>query len=275
MPPHVDTVPLFPALNAALHELLTALEPEDWSRPTVHRDRNVKDLVAHLLDTALRRLSMQRDGYVTPAPEIRSYQDLVDFIQQTNRRWMDAAKPLSPPILIAMVRRADEELLALLESLDPEAPAIFPVAWAGEETSKNEFDVAREYTERWHHQQQIRDAVGRPGMTDRAYLHPVLATLLRGAPHAYRDVAAPEGTTVKIEITGEAGGFWSLSRGQRRWQLRAESLQTQDAGLTLDPDVAWRLWTKGLSADEAKPRVAQRGPTELCRPLLQMVSIMA
>jgi hypothetical protein len=33
------------------------------------------------------------------------------------------------------------------------------VAWAGEAESKNWFHVARDYSEKWHHQQQIREAV--------------------------------------------------------------------------------------------------------------------
>jgi len=84
---NIETVTLFPALNAALLELLTSLGPADWALPTVHRERNVKDLASHLLDTALRRLSMQRDGFVLPPPsETRSYQDLVDFIQRERRK---------------------------------------------------------------------------------------------------------------------------------------------------------------------------------------------
>ena len=36
----------------------------------------------------------------------------------------------------------------------------FGVAWAGEERSPAWFDVARELTERWHHQAHIRLATG-------------------------------------------------------------------------------------------------------------------
>ena len=50
--------------------------------------------------------------------------------------------------------------------------AIFSVAWAGESESENWFDVARDYTERWHHQQQIRDAVGRPGYAEPRFSGP-------------------------------------------------------------------------------------------------------
>ena len=53
---------------------------------------------------------------------------------------------------------------------------------------------AREFTERWVHQQQIRDAVGKPGLTERRWLHPVLDAFARALPHALRDHAAPGGT---------------------------------------------------------------------------------
>jgi hypothetical protein len=43
------------------------------------------------------------------------------------------------------------------ERLDPDAAGL-AAAWAGETDSRNWFDVAREYTEKWHHQQQLRDA---------------------------------------------------------------------------------------------------------------------
>ena len=56
-------------------------------------------------------------------------------------------------------------------SLDPHAPALFNVAWAGEQTSPNWFDIGQEYTERWHQQEQIREAVGAPGLTARRWLH--------------------------------------------------------------------------------------------------------
>lgn len=48
------------------------------------------------------------------------------------------------------------------------------MSWAGEEQSANWFDTAREFTERWHHQQQIRLAVGQPGIMSREFYYPVL-----------------------------------------------------------------------------------------------------
>jgi hypothetical protein len=135
--------------------------------------RDVKDLVAHLLDGSLRRLSIQRDGQTLDAPEIRSFEDMVAFVQQLNTTWMVAMKRASPRVLMDLLRWADPQVAELFEGLDPERATPFGVAWAGEEWSANWFDIAREYTEKWHHQQQIRDAVGRPGLAERRYLHPV------------------------------------------------------------------------------------------------------
>ena len=63
------------------------------------------------------------------------------------------------------------------------------------------FDIAREYTERWHHQRQIALAVGRLTPIDsRRLYHPVLDAFLRALPYTYRDVDAPEGTVVAVTI---------------------------------------------------------------------------
>ncbi|MDI1476215.1 maleylpyruvate isomerase N-terminal domain-containing protein [Polyangium sp. y55x31] len=273
--PPIPTAHLFRDVSAALHDLLGSLGPDDWSKPTVHATRDVKDLAAHLLDGSLRRLSFQRDGHVIPAPEMRSFEAMVEFIQRLNSEWMVAARRLSPRMLVDMLRQADEEVAVLFEGLAPEGPAIFSVAWAGEEWSQNWFDVAREYTEKWHHQQQIRDAVGRPGLKERRYMHPVIDAFLRGAPHAYRDVPAADGAGVDIVITGEAGGTWQLVRAADRWELVASRETTAQTTVELDADSAWRLWTKGKDPTKARAEATIRGDEALAAPIFRMVTIMA
>jgi RNA-directed DNA polymerase len=48
-----------------------------------------------------------------------------------------------------MIKMACEQSADFHESLDPFAPAACNVSWAGEQTSLNWFDTARELTERW------------------------------------------------------------------------------------------------------------------------------
>ena len=54
----------FRDLHGHLIELLRSLSPEDWDRPTVCSAWCVKDIASHLFDGDLRRLSIERDGYV-------------------------------------------------------------------------------------------------------------------------------------------------------------------------------------------------------------------
>src|SRR5688572_32445793 len=122
-------------VNEGLSELLRSLSLADWKKPTVHRDRDVKDIASHLLDGSLRRLAVQRDGFSGERFEGSSFEELVAFIQRLNRSWMEATRRLSPRMLLAMIEEADAEVLRLFHALDANAPAIFSVAWAGETTS--------------------------------------------------------------------------------------------------------------------------------------------
>src|SRR5262249_27877239 len=152
-------------------------------------------------DTALRRISMQRDAYFPPVPPeaFESHGELVSYLNRLNAEWTTATARISPRALTGLMSQATTELADLFESTDPFAPALFPVAWAGESESLMWFDIAREYTERWHHQRQIADAVGRATPIDERRLqYPVLDTFMRALPHTYRDVAAPDGTLVSV-----------------------------------------------------------------------------
>lgn len=170
-PPRIETLYLFGEVNCHLHDLLRSLEPADWHRPTMCSAWDVKDIAAHLLDTALRRLSLQRDGYASPYLQ-PGPDGLLPFLNRLNAEWTVASRRLSPAVLVHVLEWAGRECVAFFRTLDPDAPAVFPVAWAGEEESKNWFDLAREYTERWHHSQQIFEAVGHPrwGRGDRLRL---------------------------------------------------------------------------------------------------------
>lgn len=273
----IYVVDLFPKLDARLSELLRGLSDEDWRRPTVAPLWTVKDVAAHLLDTNLRRLSMQRDGYFGEKPEgIGSYQDLVDFLNRLNADWVKAAKRVSPRILIELLELTNRQVNELLASLDPHGPAIFSVAWAGEEASENWFDVAREYTEKWHHQQQIRLAAGRPGIMERELYHPVLDAFLRALPRTYSNVDAPEGTLLRFDIAGEAGGSWFLARRDGRWRLGREAEGAADPTVTIPEEIAWRLFTKGIARDLARREMRVTGePRDLGWKVLDLLAVMA
>jgi uncharacterized protein (TIGR03083 family) len=246
----IHTAHLFPDLHAELMTLLRGLAPADWSRTTWAAPWTVKDVVAHLLDGQIRKLSICRDGLsLFPAGALRpGYDDLLRMLDGLNAEWVSAARRIGPKLLIDLLAVVGPQDAAYLGSLDPHAPAMFNVAWAGEETSSNWFDIGREYTERWHHQQQIREAIGAPGLTTRRWLHPVLDVSMRALPYTYRDVHAAEGQAIVFTITGEAGGTWSLVRqssgrtGAGAWHLHTGEAPVPVARVTMSDDTAWRLF---------------------------------
>ena len=128
--PPIFVAKLFRPLCAKLHELLHSLSIDEWHRPTTSSERCVKDIVAHLLDGSLRRLSLQRDEYFSPHRAAGQQQNelLVDFLNRLNHEWEIATRRLSPNVLLRMLEDADSQLAELFESLDPFATAIFPVA---------------------------------------------------------------------------------------------------------------------------------------------------
>src|SRR5687767_14562822 len=203
------TAHLLPVIEARLIELLRSLRPDEWEIQTIAPAWKVKDVAAHLLDTQLRKLSRVRDGCIPGSPpRFTSNDEFLTFINRLNREGVEMYRRLSPAVLISIIEIASRESAEFHQSLDPMAEASFGVSWAGEEKSLNWFDTARELTERWHHQQQIRLATNRPGIMTPELYHPVLDCFLRGLPHLYRNTDAPVGTVLLIEIAGDCGGQW-------------------------------------------------------------------
>jgi uncharacterized protein (TIGR03083 family) len=285
---NVDAASLEPILcahllrkvDAKLIELLRSLEQRDWDLETVSPLWRVRDVAAHLLDTALRKLSLVRDAWLVETgsvetAEIRSETDLVPLVNRLNREGVAVYRRLSPAVLISMMETACEQSAAFHESLDPFAPALFNVSWAGESQSLNWFDTARELTERWHHQQQIRLATGRPGIMTLELYHPVLDCFLRGLPHRFRNLHAPEGTIVEVEIEGECGGTSWLIRQPGNWELVAGASAAPASRISIPQEIAWRVFTKGIAREDALKQVLIDGDRALGEHVLTLTAIVA
>ena len=272
----VQTYHLFLPLQQELISLLRGLGESDWSRPTLARRWAVKDIAAHLLDTDLRRLSSQRDGY-GPGPPTQSaddYKDLVAFLNRLNASWVEATKRLSPRVLVDLLEWSGPRVAELFASLPPDGPSHFSVAWAGEERSANWMDIGREYTEKWHHQAQIREAVGAPSLNSRRWLGPVLELSMYALPHAFRNVEAARGSAVSVRVDGEAGGAWHIRMETGGWKLLEGEATEAAASVRLDGETAWRLFFNALDSEDAKRRVSSSGDEELCAAFFAVRSVM-
>lgn len=274
--PAVDVRPLLLPLHHELVTLLRGLAPDDWKRPATAR-WTVRDVAAHLLDTDIRRLSFHRDRHPMPPPDraIDGYEALAAALHALNAEWIAAARRLSPAVIVDILAVVGAQSAHFLARLDPGGPALWPVAWAGEPESRNWMDVGREYTERWHHQQQVREAVGAPLLVEPRWLRPALGVAAHALPRAWAATRAPVGTAVQVRVEGPSGGRWIVRVLPAGWALREGEDGSAAATITTDEDTAWRLWHKALSPDDARPRVRVSGDPALAEPFFGALALMA
>ncbi|MGN6758062.1 MAG: maleylpyruvate isomerase family mycothiol-dependent enzyme [Thermomicrobiales bacterium] len=263
---------LFPAERAQLLDLLAALPLDHWHAPTACAGWSVKDIAAHLLGDDLGRLARQRDSFTDASLSLA--EPLVAFINRRNAEWIQALRRLSAPVLCDLLRWSGEQTATYFASLDPFALG-GPVSWAGPDSAPVWLDLAREYTERWHHQQHIREAVGAPGLTASRYFAPVLATFVWALPHTFRHTTVPSGTAIHLTITGASGGAWVVVCEDSGWTLYSGAAPQPAATVTLDQETAWRLFTKGVSPQEASSVAHIEGDPRLGAVVLETVAIIA
>lgn len=272
--PEIEVLSLFPEINKELIALLKNLSLSDWDKPTVLPGRTVKDLTSHLLDGSLRRLSLCRDNYQLKIPQFKSNEEVVKYVQEINKSWIEATKRLSPQILISLLELSEVWVYEYFKTLDLQTPAKLPVSWAGQMESPNWFDIAREYTEKWHHQMQIRLAVNKPGISSKKLFYPVIDCFMRGLPYTYCKVQADAGIGIEIEIEGNGGGLWFLEKRKDEWCLVKKLKNIPKATIKMSDEIAWQLFTDSISKEIAAKHMKFSGPIELATPFLTTRTVL-
>lgn len=249
-----------------LLQLLDDLSEADWLAPTEASHWRVMDVALHLLDDDLGWLSRGRDGDMSGLLSIDGeYRDFVRALDAKNERWVVGAGGLSRRVVVDLLRWSGDQVAAYSSVIDLEGPS--GVIWASGDSVPRWFDLCRDLSERWVHQQHIRGAVERPG-THTRFLAEVLETFVWAFPHQYV-TEAPDGTVVQVGLG--TGGTWHLIRSGTRWTLERGHAQTPAALVELPETMAWRQLT-GLSVPEDSIRV--EGDDQLVRPLLHVRGII-
>ena len=130
-------------------------------------------------------------------------------------------------------------------------------------------DCARDVTEYWDHQQQIREATGRPAPDCAATVLTVLDTFLRAIPFTLRSAPRAAGSTLSIVVPGI--GTWSWVHGDAGWAW-TEPLDRAATVLRVEADTLWRLCVRMI--EPAAARVQVTGGHALAAAALEIVSII-
>jgi mycothiol maleylpyruvate isomerase-like protein len=265
--PAVDVRGPLTAQRGRLLSLLASLSDAQWAAPTAAPQWPVKDIALHLLDVDLSWLAHDRDHDQTgiiPVPS--GHEEFVRRLAQRNQQWVDGTRTLSPQLITGLLQWSGEQLDAYLGTVDLARPS--SVYWAGQVPLW--FDLAREFTERWVHYQQIREAAQPAGHDNQQdeYLPLVLRTFIWGFPHQYQ-APAPTGTTIALEIADI--GTWMLTRTATGWTLDEAQAAAPAASLRMTGEAAWRLLT-GARYDTRQ--VQPSGEPALAEPLLRVRGII-
>ena len=262
----------FRPLLGELLRVLRDLDADDWQRQTLAPRWKVRDVAAHMLDGDLRKVAVYRDGHQLPLDKpLASDRDLTEFVNNLNAGGVAYAARLSPRLIVDLLEITGNWVADLTEGLPPHGPAIFAVSWAGEAQSENWMDTGREYTERWHHQMQIRDAVGRPLLLNPEWMAPLLDLSVRALPYAYRSLKPPDGTAVTLEVSGQTNGAWTLTFTDGRWQIAIGTHAAANTIVRMHTDDAWRLFYNALRDSTG---IHVDGDRALAAPLLAARSVI-
>jgi len=256
----IMVIDLFPPERRQLLKLFSELEAGEWEKPTICPGWSVKDIGLHLLGDDIGYLSGARDQFSNPFfrnKDLHEWKSLVKNINEANELWVRATARLSPKLLAGLLELTGNQFHEYVQSLDQMATGSV-VSWAGPDPAPVWLDIAREYTERWLHQQQIRDAVNKPGLKEKRFFHPVLDTFVRALPHTYKDISVTYTTVLKFVVTGEAGNVWYLVGEANRWSLFLDVERQPVTVVTMDQETCWRLFTKGMNKDRQAERSTSR-----------------
>jgi uncharacterized protein (TIGR03083 family) len=271
----VIVLDVIPKERNKLINLLERLSEEEWKAPTICTGWSVKDVAIHLLGNDIGILHIRdKLGREISAEYKWKWNDLVAFINEHNQSWVNAGRRISSKLLIDFLLLTGEQTSEYFKTVD-----LFslgrPVSWAGSKPAPRWLDIAREYTERWVHQQQIRDATKKPGLTSKIFLSPVLRTFIRALPESFRDVKAADGTQLKVTITGDSGGDWLLIKEKNEWGIYSSFSVQPETTVELDEDTAWRLFTKGMTKDTALEKIRFTGNEAYYLKILDTIAIIA
>ncbi len=238
--PAEDVRPLLTRERHDLLSLLATLSPQEWTSPSAAPGWTVKDLALHVLDDDLGWLSRGRDDDQSGLLDMSDHASFVDALAAKNQRWVDGANGLSLPVVLGLLRWAGDEVDAYYAGIDLYDEG--SVSWASDGPVPQWFDLAQDLTERWVHQMQMREAVGRVEDHAATYLPAVLRTFVWALPHQIRSVAEA-GTEIAVDLC--AGGTWCLtSQGSGAWGLEERPAQGALVVARFSDDAGWR-WLTG------------------------------
>jgi uncharacterized protein (TIGR03083 family) len=182
---------------AAIDELLSELPAEQWKLPTALPGWTVHDVVAHIVGGELGL-----DGRQPPATsDVRSLPHVHNDIAAVNELYVEWLRADSPAQLHQRYRDIIAKRTQTLREMPPEAfdaPSWTP---SGQDTFARYMRIR--LFDCWMHEQDVRDAVGRPGNESGQCAEVVIDEITAALGYVVGKLAgAPQGSSVTFDLDG-------------------------------------------------------------------------
>ncbi len=185
---------------SSLLELLEGLDDAEWDAPTPCPGWDVRAAAAHVIGTESMLSGIDAPAAATGERPEHVKNDIGAF----NEAWVTSLATEPPDEILATLRELTAARLAALEAMDQEAWDAEGFTPAGKDTH-GRFMRIRVF-DCWMHEQDIRDAVDRPGHETGAAVELSLDELSTGLGYIVgKKAGAPSGSSVLFDVTGPAG----------------------------------------------------------------------
>jgi uncharacterized protein (TIGR03083 family) len=196
---------------AAIDGLLSDLDDADWRAPSPCPGWDVRAVVAHLIGTESMLAGV-------PSPDVTIDRDASPHVRNDiggfNEAWVVAFADASPSELQARFRAITATRLEALRSMDQETWDAEGITPAGPD-SYGRFMRIRVF-DCWMHEQDIRDAVARPGHDAGPAVDLTLDEMTGALGFVVgKKAAAAPGTDVTFNVTGGSGRQIHVHVGER------------------------------------------------------------
>jgi uncharacterized protein (TIGR03083 family) len=254
-------------------DLGRTLRPDDAAKPTDCRGWSVFDQVAHVVST-----EAMVAGDAVPDVDVSGYDHVRHEFGERVERYLESRRGRDlEDVLDELEWRLDERLAVYrADDVDPAAtvPGPFGPTSLADLLAIRTFDV-------WMHEQDIREALGRPGGLDTPAASLSVSTLFRSFPRIVaRDAGVEPGNAVVLELTGPVVGRAGARVEEQHGAARGIALFTGEAEehpdvvtttLTMSTAVAMRL--AGGRRDPADLPVTVLGDDDVASRVLGAMTI--
>lgn len=183
----------------AIASLCSALSKDDWDVPTCLPGWTVRDVLSHVIGTEAMLC-----GESSPTSDLSHLDHVRNPIAEANEHWVESMRTWSGAELLARFDDLTRRRLAALDGMtqtDFDAPSWTP---AGPDETYGRFMRIRHF-DCYLHEHDIRFALGMPAREAADDLASALDEVATGIGYIVgRRAALPDGSSVRIELTGPA-----------------------------------------------------------------------